>query len=204
MFFWHWLIRFFFFHNLLQGLWPSLSVGEQLHREAQLPLLLSVSVVTDSSHDWRLHLWPHIRPAPHGWIMEAALHCHVSLHTLNIVYVFASICDFIRVIVYLMRLLQSSFPYEFFQFGSDQYIRAVSYPCPGSHWIPPVLSVQRAHHKWTGQFDFLNVTLLPRAVRWFLSTKSICGALQWCFNVLSDISENISKWLHFISSWSHR
>lgn len=57
------------------------------------------------------------------------------------------ISDFICVIVYLMRLLQSSFPYEYFQFGSDQCIGAVSYPSPGSNWIPPVPVVQRAHHK---------------------------------------------------------
>lgn len=65
------------------GLWSPLSLGEQLHREAKLPLLLSVSVVTDSSHDRRLHLRLNIHPAPHGWIVEAALHGHVSLCTLS-------------------------------------------------------------------------------------------------------------------------
>lgn len=96
-----------FFDPVLSGFWPPLSLGEQLHREAKLPLLLSVSAVTDSSHDRRLHLWPHIRPAPHGWIMEAALHSHVSLCTLPT-------CACIRVNVFhyvkLRLIILSSFP----------------------------------------------------------------------------------------------
>ena len=71
-------------HALFSGLWPPLPLGEQLHRAAELPLLLSVPGVTDVPHDRRLHLRPHIRPAPHGRTVEAALHRHVSLRKLDV------------------------------------------------------------------------------------------------------------------------
>ena len=42
---------------------------------------------------------------------------------------------------------ETEFLNKYVQFGSDQYIRAVSHPGPGPHRIPPVPGVQRAHHQ---------------------------------------------------------
>lgn len=55
---------------------------------------------------------------------------------------------------------ETEFLNKYVQFGSDQYIRAVSHPGPGPHRIPPVPGVQRAHHQWTSQFIYQeNVSL---------------------------------------------
>ena len=56
---------------------------------------------------------------------------------------------------------------KYVQFGSDQYIRAVSHPGPGPHRIPPVPGVQRTHHQWTSQFIYQeNVSITWLIYNW--------------------------------------
>lgn len=141
------------------GLWPSLSLGEQLHRETKLPLLFSVSAVAYLSHGGCFHLWPHLRPAPHEWFVEAAFHCHVSL-TLDFTFYF-------KLQIKYSKMKTTFLIFHYLKCGSDQHIRLVSPPCSGSDWIPLVLSVKRSHHQWTS--DWPNST---KVFEYFLDVQN--------------------------------
>lgn len=73
------IIIVFFWTWTCAGLWPSLSVGEQLHRQKELPLLLPLPAVADGSHHGRVRLRPPLHPLPSAEHWPPARHCHVSL-----------------------------------------------------------------------------------------------------------------------------
>ncbi len=60
------------------GLWPSLSLGEQLHRETQLSLLLPLPAVSDASHDGRVFRRSAVCSGSSGEPVGAACGRHVS------------------------------------------------------------------------------------------------------------------------------
>lgn len=62
----------------LTGIWPPLSVGKQLRGTAELPILLSVSVVADGAHVQYICTQHGLRLGPQGWPANASQHCLVS------------------------------------------------------------------------------------------------------------------------------
>lgn len=108
LFLFHFLTYFFFLNTLPAGFRPPLPLGEQLHRQAELPLLLPVPVVADGSHDLRVRLWPHICAAPHGRAVEAALHRHVSFkHTRHTYCMCKCVCLCVCVHLFVSCLYKS-------------------------------------------------------------------------------------------------
>lgn len=74
------------FNSHYVGLRPPLSVGEQLHRQEELPLLLPLPPVPDSSHHGCVWLWPALYPLPSPEHRPPARHRHVSFMDLTRVY----------------------------------------------------------------------------------------------------------------------
>lgn len=62
----------------LQGLWPSLPMGQQLHRTEELSLFFSLLAVLKYAHGWSIHLWPDFRVEPHGEAGSSSYHHYVS------------------------------------------------------------------------------------------------------------------------------
>lgn len=69
------------------GFRPPLPVGEQLHRQEELPILLPLPPVSDGSHHGRVWLWPALYPLPPPEHRSLARHCHVSFQDLSHVFV---------------------------------------------------------------------------------------------------------------------
>lgn len=73
------MIFFFFsFLNYSLGLWSPLSMGEQLYRQEELPILLPLPSVTDGAHHGRVWLWLALYTLSSPQLRLPALHCHVS------------------------------------------------------------------------------------------------------------------------------
>lgn len=82
--------------NYSVGLWSPLSVGEQLYRQEELPILLPLPSVTDGAHHGRVWLWLALYTLSSPQLRLPALHCHVSF------IIFRSPvfkCDFSSVII---------------------------------------------------------------------------------------------------------
>lgn len=77
----------FFFHCLdiisclsisLQGLWPSLSMGQQLHRTEELPIFFPFLAVLKHAHGRSVHLWADLCFKPYGKAGGSSHHHYVS------------------------------------------------------------------------------------------------------------------------------
>lgn len=64
----------------MEGIWPSLSMGEQLHRKTQLPLLLPVPALTYSTHHGCVWFRFTVCPISSGRALWNPHGCYVSFN----------------------------------------------------------------------------------------------------------------------------
>lgn len=129
----------------LTGLWPSLSLGEQLYWKEELSLLLPLPAITYHTHCGCIWLRPGLCPAPPPAAGHATCCCYVSFTWHAVVLKMKSkLCafskfTFIAVFIlkcYLVLDFIVNFLTLFSQYGCDVCCWSVFCPSRWPDWVP--------------------------------------------------------------------